>query len=361
VAVAVVPFFTAFVSVDIRRAQRHNNYLPESVTVMAAEAMGLVGTAIGAFFARDHTAVIYGLAARALTMAVVSNLMAQRPYRIAFSAAEAQRFSGFAAPLILNGILLFVGSQGDRLLVGRYLGAAALGHYSAVLLLVFYPTSALMTFVMGMHLPPLSASRDDPARWAREKALIGGRAMLIAMFLLSGFALVGPLATPIFYGARFAQAPSLFAVLGCFQAMRFLRTWPTTVAVSLGRSTIVMWGNVARMVALPAAFVGALVHPGPEAVAGGFFLGETVALVVALTLLARTGAISLGQELARAAAYLLTAGLVFGAAWTFEARLWTPAAALACGVVGWLGWIAWRERMVIAGLFEILRRRVARA
>jgi O-antigen/teichoic acid export membrane protein len=102
---------------------------------MVSEAVGLLGTVGAAWLVRDHTAVIYGQAARATGMVVMSHAMAQRPYVWAFVGREGARFSRFAAPLLLNGLLLFAGSQGDRLIVANRVGPAALGHYSAVLLL----------------------------------------------------------------------------------------------------------------------------------------------------------------------------------------------------------------------------------
>jgi len=147
------PLMGGFVHLDLRRAQRAQDFRPESVAIIVAELVSLAGTAAAAVMIRDHTAVIYGLVLRALALVVVSHLTAKRPYRWALGREESIRFSMFAAPLFLNGLLLFLGSQGDRLMVGSGLGAAALGHYSAILLLVYYPTSALSKFVRRRARP----------------------------------------------------------------------------------------------------------------------------------------------------------------------------------------------------------------
>jgi O-antigen/teichoic acid export membrane protein len=315
---ALAPLVGGLIHLDMRRVQRANDFRPESLGMIVSETISLVATTAAAVITRDHTAVIYGLVLRALALVVISHVVAKRPYRWAFGKAESLRFTAFAAPLFLNGLLLFLGSQGDRLLIGGGLGPAALGHYSAILLLIYYPSSTLAKFLGGLHLPSLARARDDAARYAFEANRFGGRTILIGIVIMVGFAIVAPVFTPLFYGAKFAQPVQIFAFLGVLQTARFLRLWPTALAVSIGKSTIVMFNNIARMVAVPVALGANYVFHSLEAIVAGFIVGEIVALVVALWLLARAGTISLSQEMARTTAFLVAGGLTIASAWAIH-------------------------------------------
>jgi O-antigen/teichoic acid export membrane protein len=357
---ALSPLIGGFVHLDVRRAQRAQDFRPESAAIIISELVSLAGTATAAFITRDHTAVIYGLVLRAIAFVMVSHLTARRPYRWAYGREEGIRFSMFAAPLFLNGLLLFLGSQGDRLMVGSGLGAAALGHYSAILLLIYYPTSALSKFVMGIHLPHLAASRDDAPAFAAAREKLGGQTALLAVGVTAGFLLVAPVFTPLFYGRQFAQPLQIFALLGVLQAARFLRLWPTTLAVGIGRSSIVMLNNVARMVALPTAFLANLYFHSLESIVGGFIVGEIVALLAALWLLGQAKAVDLRHELLRVGEFVVAGVLVIAWAWALHAGdlvvLPFVAAASALAILV----LAQRERLALTDALGFARSRLGR-
>ena len=360
VALAAAPLIGGLTHLDLRRVQRQSDFRPEGLAMMVSETLSLIATGVAAWIVRDHTAVVYGLVVRAIALVAVSHLTATRPYRWAFGRIESRRFTAFAAPLALNGVLLFFGSQGDRLVVGGGLGAAALGHYSAVLLLVYYPASMLTRFLAGIHMPQLAAARPSPAAFAAVRDRLGSRTLWLTCGIVAGFALVAPFFTPLFYGARFAEPFQVFALLGVLQAARFMRFWPTTLAVAVGRSTIVMLNNVARMVALPVALAANLRFHALEAIVMGFIVGEVLALLVALWLLKRAGALDLPRELGRVGLFAMTSVAVIGAAWNLQAKLpYGVVASLALGGAVAVALVT-SERSTLAEMWGVVTRRFSR-
>jgi O-antigen/teichoic acid export membrane protein len=360
IVLGLAPLIGGFVHLDVRRLQREGNFWPESLMTIISETVGLIATVGAAWVTRSHNAVIYGLAARAAAMVVVSHVLAQRPYRWAFDRAEGARFTRFAAPLFLNGFLLFVGSQGDRLIVANRVGPAALGHYSAVLLLILYPASALVRFVGGMHLPQIAAVRSDPERLDEAGQRLAGRALMLAIAMAAGFALVGPIATPILYGRRFAQGPLIFALLGAVQSARFFRVWPTTMALAMGRTIILTANNFARQLAFPVALVATFYYPSLASIVVGFLVGESIAIMVALALLAREPAIKTGPEARRVRDFLLFAMTLIAAGWSVEHGriLWMAVSIPA--VVLTMALASWNERKVIGEAWGSARRELSR-
>jgi O-antigen/teichoic acid export membrane protein len=359
-ALAIVPLVTGVINLDLRRAQRQGDFRPESYATIFGELAGVAATATAALIARDHTSVIYGLLARALVTVSVSHFTAERSYRWATGDAEIRRFAAFATPLFVNGLFLFFGSQGDRLMVGGALGATALGQYSAILLLIYYPTSAVSRFVMGMHLPLVAAARDSPARSTETADRLAGQILLLAVAGAVGFTLAGPIFAPLLYGHQFGQPLLIFAALGVLQAARLLRFWPTTLALGAGRSKVVMANNVARMIALPAAYFANEYWHSLLAIIGGFVLGEIVAQIVALWLLNRSAPAAMVTGIRRTLMFALTSSILITCAAAFQYGARLPLATGSAIGAGVLILLAMQERRVLQEAWALVRNRLRR-
>ncbi|MGH8338486.1 MAG: oligosaccharide flippase family protein, partial [Gammaproteobacteria bacterium] len=161
---ALSPLILGFTHLDIRRAQRDHNFRSEAVCMLAAETVSLIATATAAWLTHSFTAILYGLISRSLVMVLTSHIVANRSYWLAWSREHGPRLVKFAVPLMLSGLVLFIGSQGDRIMVARQLGMSAAGQYAAVILLIIYPTSIVMRYTHAIFLPMVAAARDDSAR-----------------------------------------------------------------------------------------------------------------------------------------------------------------------------------------------------
>jgi O-antigen/teichoic acid export membrane protein len=358
-AMALTPLIGGLVHMDVYRAQRANEFRPASILIASSEVAGLVGTAVAALLLRDHTAIIYGLVLRATTLVGVSHLLAKRRYAWGFSRAEAHRFIAFAVPLFFNGLLLFLGTQGDRILVSG-LGKEELGRYSASQLLIFYPAAILLRFMVNTHLPGLAGRRDEPAAFFQATEKLAGRTALLCIGVALGFAVVGPFAAPLLFGKAFQQLPIVFALLATLQTIRTVRLWPSTVALALGRSTLAAVDNAARLIALPVAFAVNQAHPGLISILAGFVVGEITALVATMLLVNRASGMPNRSGVIRVMLYVTVCALMIGVSWTVEQGrfLWTGLTAL--GATAPLAALLYKERLILSEALEAARRLVAR-
>ena len=308
---ALSPLIGGFMHLDTRRFQRRHDFRAEGLGMVASESLSLIATLIAAYVTRNYTAILYGLITRALVQVIVSHLRAERPYRLGYDKTIARRLRTFSGPLIANGVLLFMAGQSDRLMISSLVGLAALGHYSAMLLLVLYPTAALGRYFMGIHLPLVSRAPPTPLPGSPPD-LVAGRALLLSLGTVVGFALVAPCAVRLRYGAKFVQPPVLIGLVGVLQTARFIRNWPTVLALGMGRSHIVMANNLARMVGIPLAFAGVALLGGITGVVVGFIVGEFVALITAVIMLNRASASSWTHDFDRIGAFAAGCALMVG-------------------------------------------------
>jgi O-antigen/teichoic acid export membrane protein len=296
---AISPLIGGFIHLDMRRMQRHNDFRAESVNVIVCEVVMTTVTTVAAYFLRNYTAILYGIIARSLSTVIISHIMARRPYQLAFSAPHVKTLAAFAWPLMINGSLLFLGGQGDRVFVGSRLGPTELGLYSVVTLLAYYPTMTLGRYMSGVHLPKIAAGRLLPANADDSVDVLEGQTILLAIIMMVGFAFTAPLATIVLFGARFAQSGLVVSLIGALQMCRFVRLWPTTVALAYGRSGVIMTTNLIRLVAFPAAFVMSSLFGGIAAIALGFILGELLAQAVGLAMISQDSRIPVSRGVNR--------------------------------------------------------------
>ena len=98
----------------------------------------------------------------------------------------------FGGTITLNNLVVYVAYNFDKLLLGRFWGADALGLYGRAYQLINVPTTNLHSAVGGVAFSALSRLQDDPIRFRS--------------YFLKGYSLVNSMTVPIsVFGALFAD------------------------------------------------------------------------------------------------------------------------------------------------------------
>ena len=139
--------------------------------------------------------------------------------------------------------------------------------------------------------------------------------------MAAGFAVVAPFMVPILYGGRYAEPALLIGLIGVLQAARFFIVWPTTAALSMGRTRTVMFANLMRLVAYPAAYAGLVLFGGLVGVVTGFTAGELASIYAAVMLVNRDTNRPLFTGFGRLTDLLLTGVAIV--LWDLAARAWS--------------------------------------
>src|SRR3546814_7065310 len=109
---AIAPLFMGLVNWDCRRQQRDSDFRAEGRIVLVPEVVSLIATATAAILLRDFTAILYGLIGRAAMTVIMSHAVARQRYAAGYAREYAPRLARFAWPLIINGLLIFIGEIG---------------------------------------------------------------------------------------------------------------------------------------------------------------------------------------------------------------------------------------------------------
>jgi O-antigen/teichoic acid export membrane protein len=289
---ALIPLMNGLNHFDMFRLQRHMNYLPNSVT-MAVSALGSLALIwpLNAYF-NDYRVMLYSILAQGLITLLLSHMLAKRPYRLAFDLPMYRRAWGFGWPLLINGMLLFLVFNGEKLIVGHKLGLAPLAIYAMGFTLTLTPTLVFSRSVQGIFLPRLSqavgkAHFQPTAVAAVQANILGGLLLVVGVLLLGEWFVTAA------FGKKYADLLPLLPWLALGQAIRVFKTGPAIVSLSKGLTTNAMWGNVARVLLLPAAWFAVANGYGLLTIAQIAVAAEVLGLGVALWLMTKSAGIDI--------------------------------------------------------------------
>ena len=106
----------------------------------------------------------------------------------------------FGSTLTLNGLVAYIAYNGEKILIGRFWGADAIGIYGRAFQLVNIPTDNLNGAIGEVAFSALSRLQDDPARFKS--------------YFLKGFSLVLGLTLPITFACALFADDVVFVILG---------------------------------------------------------------------------------------------------------------------------------------------------
>lgn len=171
---------------------------------------------------------VFSLVYKQLTFIVFSHLA----YYLATSEAKIPSFKltpikthlGFSAFMVTDQTLSFLSRNLDSLLVGKFLGAAALGLYDRAYKFLTLPIQQVGGSVSKVLLPSLSNKENDQERNDLMLKSIGLSSLVIAPLMLGLAALAREFTLVVMTDKWLGLVPMLtvFAILSCFQTVSTL-------------------------------------------------------------------------------------------------------------------------------------------
>ncbi len=247
---ALVPLLSGLTHLDACRYQRASRFGPSIIMQIGPAALALLllwplYTNFGDFRILLIAAVI-----QAAGSLVMSHLVAERRYLIAFHRDHLQRVFRFGLPLALNGLFLLAVFHGEKILVGHTRTPADLALLAMGFTLTLTPALIIGKSLQSYALPRLSAVIENPEQF-RENAGNLLRLCLYAGIMMSVVLSILAPAIPLLLGEGFARLIPLFPILAALHGIRIVKTGVSVSALALGASGNTVIGNVPRVLALP--------------------------------------------------------------------------------------------------------------
>ena len=285
--------------------------------------------------------------------------------RLRFSRASLRELGGFSGRVFGTRLLFYANRNVDNVLVGRFVGAAALGAYSIAYNIMLLPSNQIAAPVQEVLYPAFSRLHHDARRvaaaWLAVNRIVGA----ITLPALAAMAVVAPDFVDVVLGAKWHSAARVIQVLAWVGMLQSLQSLNSSVLQARNRTQDLLRYAVVVTTASFTAFVIGL-HWGLIGVAVAYAVSSTLVEPYYTWLTARALDVSV-LEFPRALAGVVqaTAGMaaaVFAARLALAGTVPSPALRLlvliAVGCLAYAPLAFWRvpELRAVAGRLRLSRR-----
>ena len=345
--------------------------LTRAMDFRSLELRMMAGTLLGAAVAVAVASLGYGawaIIAQELTLVVVSTtimwcLSSWRPHLV-FSFGSARELGGFGAKVFGINLLNYASRYGDNVLIGRFLGSAALGAYAVAYNIMLLPLQRIVSPLRGVLFPAFARLQDDPVRaargWLRANRMVGA----ITIPAMLGLMVLAPDFIPTVVGSQWDAAIPVVQVLAWVGLVHSLQQLNGSVLQAMDRAGTQLLFTIVSFAAAMSAFAIGL-QWGIVGVAASFAVAMTLVQPVYTAATARVLGISV-LDVARSlvgvtqAAVAMALVLLAGRAGLLEVDLPRAVRLVVLVVAGCLVYLAlcrWRAPEVIDELRSFRRRR----
>ncbi len=164
-----------------------------------------------------------------------------------FNLSSIKELMSFGVFQLLSRLVNRIGANIDYILIGRFLGAEALGIYSLAYQVVTIPVMKINPIITRVAFPVFSRSQSD------NKLLIEGflnvtkMLALVGLPLLLGLMAISDLFIEVFFGARWLDAAPILGILAIVGILRVLMNPNGSIILAKGKANIAFYWDFGVM------------------------------------------------------------------------------------------------------------------
>jgi O-antigen/teichoic acid export membrane protein len=250
---AISEVIRGLVSTGIFTFTRHVNLRALTLLTIASEAVGVVVAIVWAYASPSAWALVARTVAAAIVYAAGSHLIAKLRVRFEWDRAAARDILHFGGWISLATATYFLGGQGERLILGKFITAAELGCFSLALMVSSVPAAGINQLVGQIFLPVLSKSvRTNQSTTRRDflraRKLFCGVALITAV----GFLICGKPFVNLVLPEKYEMAGWMLQLLGLRVALDIFAAPASTLVMAYGKTQYSASANTLRLILMVA-------------------------------------------------------------------------------------------------------------
>ncbi|MGF1549044.1 MAG: oligosaccharide flippase family protein [Sphingomonadaceae bacterium] len=277
--------FFGLVNIGVVDFERHLQFGRDLKMRVGARFVAFLATIAAAFMLRSYWALVIGLMAYPMMLALASFIV--HPYRPRLSLARRGELLGISLWILVSGTAQTVQQQVERLVIGRFALPFVVGLYSVSKDLASIFTEEISTALNRVTFVTV-ARRDAPlSERSDEVGRVLGAYAMIAAPLGIGLSAVAPQAIPVLLGAKWIEAAPYLQVIAVYSGLYAVYKAISSILQASGMAPRAALLSAAGALATIAAVVGAaLVWSEALPIAWAALAAHAVMLVAGIGLLA---------------------------------------------------------------------------
>jgi O-antigen/teichoic acid export membrane protein len=262
----------------------------EILPMLGALGGGAAGVALAAGGAGAWAIILQYIVATTVTTVLIWWRSPWKP-RWAFSMASLRDLGGFSIYMLGHRFLYYLQTNGDRFLIGRFLGTGALGVYAIAFNTIIQPASKLGGPLQRVMSPAFCRIQEEPERIAAAWARVLRMLAALCVPALGGLIVVAPDFVPVVLGSQWEGAVPIIQILAWVGIVQALQSLSVDVLMARNRARTIFRFSLLLVSCHLAAFVIGL-QWGVVGVAVAFAVSTTLVEPVQTVLGARALGVS---------------------------------------------------------------------
>jgi len=172
-----------------------------------------------------------------------------------FNLREISSYFGFGAFQMGEGAVNYLSANIDYIIIGRFLGPAALGFYTLAYQLVTFPLNKINPVITKVAFPAFSKIQGDNVRMRRGYCKVINYISMVTFPMLAGMLIVAPEFVRLVYGPKWAPSIIILQILCVVGAFKSLLNPIGSVLLAKGRADIGFYWNVFAVIMVSVAVV----------------------------------------------------------------------------------------------------------
>jgi len=260
-----------------------------AVIEAAASVVGLFATLLLALIGYEVLAIIWGYLLSALFRSIAFTIVGRKisiPSRH-YKFEEVKSLLGFGLYQLGERTVFFLNANLDTLLIGKFLGAHALGVYMLAVNLVIVPILKINPMITNVMFPIFSKMQDEDERLKKGYFKVLQTISLINFPILAGIFLTGPNLIPIIFGHQWTESIAIVQLLVVIGIMRVIGNPIGSLLMAKGRVDLgFKWHVMMLVTIIPALSLGAY-YGGILGLCYGYMFYQAIYLITNYTYLIR--------------------------------------------------------------------------
>jgi len=227
-----------------------------------AQILGSLVGAITAIALAFRGFGVWSLVAQPLcgtTIVLISCLVSARWYpRFEYSWVTVQPLARFSSALLGTNLVGYVNRNADSVLIGRVLGAGALGFYAMAIQLMLYPLQQVSSVFVRVLLPTLMQLQDEVTRLRTAYLKTVTCIALVTFPIMGGLFAVADDLVQVVFGPGWTEMTPVVKVLAWVGMLQSIGTTVGTIYLSTGNPAIALRVTLIGTPVLVAGMAGGL-------------------------------------------------------------------------------------------------------
>jgi O-antigen/teichoic acid export membrane protein len=262
----------------------------EVLPMLGALGGGVAGVALAATGGGAWAIILQYIVGTTLTTVLIWWRSPWKP-RFAFSMASLRDLGGFSVYMLGHRLLYYLQTNGDRFLIGRFLGTTSLGVYAIAFNTIIQPASKLGGPLQRVMSPAFCRIQEEPERIAAAWARVLRMLAALCVPALGGLIVVAPDFVPVVLGSQWEEAVPIIQILAWVGIVQALQSLSVDVLMARNRARTIFRFSLLLVTCHLAAFVIGL-QWGVVGVAVAFAVSTTLVEPIQTVLGARALGVS---------------------------------------------------------------------